>query len=218
MVGVIEDESQEEKWKDGLELKVDEGKEHGRKNAGEPKRPGFGESAVDEPTEKELFEQGGKDGDNEKGDREANGIVTKEWKIGFLFAETREAETGVVQNGGNCEGNHQIESVTKQHGLYEQPRGDFFETEVTHGERVFIHYKEPEREKEHHKLNEVLNEESNGGMKALQSLRGLRNVFKYSGKTCEQGDAQRKNLKKIAELEWRQMNWARWLALYESFC
>ena len=42
----------------------------------------------------------------------------------------------------------------------------------------------------------------------------LGNVFKHSGKACEQCDAERKNLKKIAELEGRQ----HLLALYESFC
>ena len=138
LVSVIEDESQKEKREDGLELEVNEGKEHRGKDAGEPEWPGLGESAVDEATEEKFFEQGCKDGNDEEGHGEPNGIVAKERKVGFLFAEAREAEAGVVQNGGDGEGDHEVESVTEQNGFYEQPRGDFFETEIGDGESVFI--------------------------------------------------------------------------------
>lgn len=156
LVDVVEDESQEKERKDGLKLEVDEGKEHGRKNAGQPKRPGFGEGAVDETTEKEFFEQGSEYRNNEEGHGETDGIVAKEWKVGFLLPKTRKAEAGVIQNSGDGEGNYKVKSVTKQHGFYEQPRRNFFKTEVAERDCVLIYYKEPERKKKHHKLNEVL--------------------------------------------------------------
>lgn len=90
LVGGIEDEAQQEERKKSLELKVHQGKKHGRKDAGEPHGPGLYKSAVHKTAEEQFFNKGRQDGNHQKSDGEAKRVIAKEWKVGLLLLVTRQ--------------------------------------------------------------------------------------------------------------------------------
>ena len=93
LVGEIENQTENKKRDDGLQLKRDGSEKQGGEYASEPNRPGFGEDAVNESAKKEFFQKGGNNYDNDEGADETEGIVAEGREIGLLILEAGQFKT-----------------------------------------------------------------------------------------------------------------------------
>jgi len=94
LIGEVENQPENKKRDDGLQLKMDESEKQGCENAAEPNRPGFGEDAVNESTKKEFFQKGSNKDDDDEGADEADGIVTEGRQVGLLILKAGQFQAG----------------------------------------------------------------------------------------------------------------------------